>query len=150
MCKFCGCRIISTSTLERHRLDVHGNTRGKRKLEVDYINQELFTPVNEVYKVITSSDVSMMKLKLNSHGSRSNEMVDDEGKPITDCNEEDMNPLEEKKVTVVKNPSIRNILEKKVIPCRECSGVLSYLKDLNDHMEGHTGETVTYAEKFFT
>ena len=96
MCKHCGCQIISASTLERHRLDVHGNTRGKRKLEVDYINQELFTPVNEVYKVITSSDASIMKLKLNSHGSRSNEMVDDEekGKPITDCKEEDMNPPE--------------------------------------------------------
>ena len=144
--------MISASTLGRHRLDVHGNTRGKRKLEVDYINQELITPVNEVYKVITSSDASMMKLKLNSHGSRSNEMVDDEekGKPITDCNEKDMNPPEEKKVTVVKNPSIRNILEKKVIPCGECSRVFWYLKDLNDHMESHIGEIPTNAEKFFT
>ena len=79
-------------------------------------------------------------------------MVDDEekGKPITDCNEKDMNPPEEKKVTVVKNPSIRNILEKKVIPCGECSRVFSYLKDLNDHMESHIGEIPTNAEKFFT
>ena len=68
-------------------------------------------------------------------------MVDNKGKPNTDCNEKDMNPPEEKKVTVVKNPSIRNILEKKVIPCGECSGIFSYLTDINDHMESHTGET---------
>ena len=125
MCKHCGCQMISASTLGWHRSYVHGNTRSKRKLEVDYISQELITPVNEVYKVITSSDASTMKLKLNSHGSRSNEMVDDEekGKPITDCNEEDMNPPEEKKVTIVKNPSSRNILEKKVTPRGECSRV---------------------------
>ena len=34
-----------------------------------------------------------------------------------------MTPPEEKKVTADKNPSIRNILEKKVIPCGECSRV---------------------------
>ena len=28
-----------------------------------------------------------------------------------------------------------------MIPCGECRRVFSYLKDLNDHMESHTGET---------
>ena len=145
MCKHCGCQTTSASKLGRHRLDVHGNTRGRRKLEVDYINQELVTPVNEVYKEITSSDASMMKLKLNSRGnnnSRSNEQVDDEEKekPITDCDKEDMTPPEEKKVTVAKNPSIRNTLEKKVVPCGECSRVFSNKKDLGDHVQSHTGK----------
>ena len=28
-----------------------------------------------------------------------------------------------------------------MIPCGECSGIFSYLTDINDHMESHTGET---------
>ena len=102
MCKHCGCQTTSASKLGRHRLDVHGNTRGRRKLEIDHISQELVTPVIEVYKEITSSDASMMRLKMNSRGnnnSRSNEQVDDEEKekPITDCNKEDMTPPDDKK-----------------------------------------------------
>ena len=73
-----------------------------------------------------------------------NEQVDDEEKekPITDCDKEDMTPPEEKKVMVAKNPSIRNILEKQVVACRECSRVFSYQKDLNVHMESHTGKNL--------
>ena len=206
-----------------------GNTRGRRKVETDCINQELLAPVNEVDKEITSSDASiMMELKSNSRGdnnSSSKEQVDnveketnddgtkriftcklcgrefgkkkqlkqhltkhehklieiynkddsikhvsdqetvniqdtvilglvspekilqsivtkdsnpgenlphsyeeveEKGNPGTVFDKEDMIPPEEPKVTVVKSPSIRNILKKKMIPCRECSRVLSY------------------------
>ena len=51
-----------------------------------------------------------------------------------------MTPPEEKKVMVAKNTSIRNILENQVAPCRECSRVFSYQKDLNNHIESHTGK----------
>ena len=141
MCKHCGCQTTSASKQGRHQLNLHGNTRGRRKLEINYIRQELVTPANEVYIEITSSDASMMKLKLNSHGNNnSNEQVDDEEKEksVTDCDREDMTPPEEKKVMVTKNPSIRNILEKQVVACGECSRVFSYQKDLNVHTESHT------------
>ena len=54
ICKHCGFQTTSASKLGRHRLDVHGNTRGRRKLEIDCIDQELVIPVNEVYKEIAS------------------------------------------------------------------------------------------------
>ena len=51
-----------------------------------------------------------------------------------------MIPPEEKKVTVVKSPSTRFILKKKMVPCGECIRVLSHQKNLTNHMGIHTEE----------
>ena len=83
ICKHCGFQTISVSELERHRLDVHGNTRGRRNLEIDCINQELVTRVNEVYKGIASPNASVM-MKLNSRDLSANEQVDDVEKETND------------------------------------------------------------------
>ena len=54
------------------------------------------------------------------------EKDEEKGNPVTVCNKENMIPPEEKEVTVVKSPSMRIILKKKMVLCGECGRVLSY------------------------
>ena len=74
----------------------------------------------------------------NENLTHSYEEVEEKGSPVTICNKEHMIPPEEPKITVVKSPSIRNILKMKMVPCGECNRVLSYQESFNNHMGTHT------------
>ena len=95
-------------------------------------NQGLISPGKAPQSTMTEDNNSSKNL------SHSYEEVEEKGNPVTVCDKEDMIPPEEPKVTVVKSPSIRNILKEKMVPCGECSRVLSYQKNLTNHMGIHT------------
>ena len=130
-CKVCGEEFGKKKHLKHHL------TEHKRKL-IDTCNKDDSILHASDLEAVNAQDTVMNNQGLISPGKApQSTMTEDNnsGKNLS-------RSYEVPKVTVIKNPSIRNVLKEEMLLCGECSKVLPYQKNLTNHMG-------IYTEKIF-